>query len=320
MQKHNRRKVGTIPPHSVRVCPSCERILIKRPYSQRFCSTSCYARWRLAESRNRKRPPRFDLLIDRLPTISAHPDDELSWEARGAYWEALAPIVATSPRESSHSLVITGHGVKLRVDGGTLVVDEGLTHHPQVRRQHRLFRGARNLPNRIVLIACDGFLTLDVLHWLAKQNVPLIVLDWNGELRTAVGITDTPYDVTLRHALAEMKEPSRIGLARWLIESKVKACYANLDRLDPSPMRSLAMSNVIGALNALRSAGGQGIEGIRLVEARAAAAYFGYWQRIPVRWKVTKRYPVPADWLAVGPRQSFYAASNRMLTSPFSPC
>lgn len=314
MQKHNRRKSGSIPAPRVRVCPSCEKILLRRPSGQRFCSANCYSQWRLNQARNRRKPPRFDLLIDRTPAADERPDEELSWAARGSYWEAFAAAALPEACNRGEALVVTGHGVKLRIDGGTLLIDEGLTQYPQARRQHRYFPGGRNLPGRIVLLGCDGFLTLDVLSWIARQNVALLVLDWDGHLRTTVGLGNAAYDSSLHTSLLSVAAPKKVALARWLIESKIKGCCTNLESFEPSPMRSLAISNELEALSALKSA--NTLENIRLVEARAAAAYFGYWQRIPIRWKGTIRYPVPVDWLTVGPRQSFHAGSNRNATQP----
>jgi len=314
MQKHNRRKSGSIPAPRVRVCPSCEKILLRRPSSQRFCSASCYSRWRLKQARNRRKPPRFNLLIDRTPAADERPDEELSWVARGSYWDAFAAAALPETCNSGEALVVTGHGVKLRIDGGTLLIDEGLTQYPQARRQHRYFPGGRNLPGRIVLLGCDGFITLDVLSWIARQNVALLVLDWDGHLRTTVGLGNAAYDSSLHRSLLRVAAPKKVELARWLIESKIKGCCTNLASFEPSPMRSLAISNELETLSSLKSA--NTLENIRLIEARAAAAYFGYWQRIPMRWKGTKTYPVPVEWLTVGPRQSFYSGSNRNATSP----
>jgi CRISP-associated protein Cas1 len=60
------------------------------------------------------------------------------------------------------------------------------------------------------------------------------------------------------------------------------------------------------------------VETLRLIEARAAVAYFGVWQALPMRWKGTARHPIPKDWLTVGQRQSLLNGSNRNATHPLN--
>ena len=51
-------------------------------------------------------------------------------------------------------LELVGHGVRLRVHQGTLLVQNGFTHYPQKREELRLFPGDRRLPSRIIALAC----------------------------------------------------------------------------------------------------------------------------------------------------------------------
>ena len=43
------------------------------------------------------------------------------------------------------------------------------------------------LPSRIILLDGSGAITLDVLFWLTAQNVPIIHLDYRGQVVTAIG-------------------------------------------------------------------------------------------------------------------------------------
>lgn len=58
------------------------------------------------------------------------------------------------------------------------------------------------------------------------------------------------------------------------------------------------------------------VEELRLIEARAALAYFGAWQDVPLQWKGTGRQPVPPEWRAIGLRASLLGKSNRTATHP----
>jgi hypothetical protein len=74
----------------------------------------------------------------------------------------------------------------LRIDNGTLVVRDGFTHYPQALRERRFFPGASNLPPRIVVLDGSGSLSFDVMDWLAEQRIPLIRIDWRGNVVTVL--------------------------------------------------------------------------------------------------------------------------------------
>lgn len=78
--------------------------------------------------------------------------------------------------------------MSLRVHHGALVVRNGFTHYRQQVEEHRFFRGDRNLPSRIIVLDGSGNLSFDALSWLSEQNVPLIRINWRGEVVIAVGI------------------------------------------------------------------------------------------------------------------------------------
>ncbi len=60
----------------------------------------------------------------------------------------------------------------------------------------------------------------------------------------------------------------------------------------------------------------ESIEALRLLEARAALAYFNTWQQLPLKWKGTGRRPIPPEWHYVGVRQSLLGSNNRHATHP----
>jgi CRISPR-associated protein Cas1 len=66
--------------------------------------------------------------------------------------------------------VLVGHGVRLRVHQGTLLVQNGFTHYPQKREELRLFLGDRRLPSRIIALDSDGSISLDVIKWLPSSG------------------------------------------------------------------------------------------------------------------------------------------------------
>jgi hypothetical protein len=58
------------------------------------------------------------------------------------------------------ALILAGHGVSLRIHGGALEIQNGLTHYPQRREQFIFFRRDADLPERIILLDGSGSIPL----------------------------------------------------------------------------------------------------------------------------------------------------------------
>lgn len=67
-----------------------------------------------------------------------------------------------------------------------MLVKNGFTHYPQKQEERRFFPGAREMPSRILVLDGNGSITFDVLGWLSEQGVPLIRVDWRGNVTTVV--------------------------------------------------------------------------------------------------------------------------------------
>src|SRR5262249_52467457 len=175
------------------VCELCGIVFVPEAPGLTVCSLECFnaheadrpkpkvRTYHIGESR--PEPPR--------PKPPAGPeddplDDDELWAARANYWQAMeAKSVgrknANVRKIERRPLVLTGHGVQLRVDRGTLLVRNGFTHYPQAREEWRLFPGDWRLPSRIILLDTDGSLSLHVIRWLSEQHVPLVMINWRGE-------------------------------------------------------------------------------------------------------------------------------------------
>ena len=134
---------------------------------------------------NEKKPRKrqSDAPPPRHPTgtsVDEETREEAEWARRGQHWQREA---AEKPRAPSpyrrrkierKPLVLVGHGVRLRVHKGTLLVQNGFTHYPQEREELRLFPGDSRLPSRIIALDSDGSISLDVIKWLSQQGIPLV--------------------------------------------------------------------------------------------------------------------------------------------------
>ncbi len=286
---------------------------------------------RPAGSKDQKpRRPRWTAFRHRQLTTVRRPSDvegdaleeDAAWSERGQYWidTSTKPAVwsgADSGRHVERSpLVLNGHGVRLRIHQGSLLVQNGFTHYPQAREEYRFFPGDCKLPSRIILLDSDGSITLDVIAWLSEQMVPLVMLSWRGELVSLVG-DGAAYDPQLREAQLAARSSGRgLEIATGLIREKIRNSRETLGTLPGWPGRGAAMDRLGMLVEELVLSPPGSVDMLRLVEARAAAAYFGCWQDLPLYWKGTGRKPIPQDWRQVGLRQSLLSGSNRNATHP----
>src|SRR5437879_3783859 len=75
-------------------------------------------------------------------------------------------------------LVLSGYGLRVGVERGHLVLEDGVGGE---RRRDRFSRVDRDL-KRVVIIGHAGTITLDAIRWLHGVGVPLIHLDTNGTI------------------------------------------------------------------------------------------------------------------------------------------
>ncbi len=286
-------------------------------------------RQRIAESNRHRSRRRTSSLKSQPPAAILDParvddvgQDEAVWAERGDYWEQHAAI--TQPRTEHRGrqfvrepLILTGHGVKFRIEQRTLVIRNGFTHYPQRRQEWRFFPGDRTLPSRIIVLDADGSISLHVVAWLARHAIPLVLLDWQGQVTSVLnGDGNAPDAALLQAQRATQYDGQGLQLATRLIRAKLDACIETLRHLPPSLSRDQAIARVQRSVQELVVLPPPTIEALRLVEGRAAFAYFTCWETIPLRWKGIGRKPIPPEWHHAGLRQSFISGTNRHATHP----
>jgi CRISP-associated protein Cas1 len=218
------------------------------------------------------------------------------------------------------ALILAGHGVSLRVENGSLTIQNGFTHYPQKREIIRHFRGDVALPQRIILLDGSGSITFDVISWLAEQKISLIRIDWKGDIVAVVaaaGYSANPF--RLRWQLETRENPEqRNEFCRSIITRKIEASVLTLEKSIPrSDKRERAMKSAYAALTRLEEDPPESISELRTLEANCAAAYFRGWVGMPIKWRGTSRRPIPDHWRSVGPRSSpYHLAGNRNAAHP----
>ena len=160
--------------------------------------------------------------------ISTNNED---WSKRGEYWlKRINPIPqykAQKRRIIHRPLVLNGHGVRLKIDMGTLLIKCGYTHYPQKPEEYRFFPNDRQLPSRIVILDSDGSITFNALEWLSEQGVPLVHINWKGDV-SFVGAADYSVNFNLvKYQLELLENGQGFEFSKWIILEKIKKLLQN---------------------------------------------------------------------------------------------
>jgi CRISPR-associated endonuclease Cas1 len=210
--------------------------------------------------------------------------------------------------------------MRLRIDHGALVVRNGFTHYPQAVAEQRFFPGDRNRPSRIIVVDGSGSVSFDVLAWLSEQGIPLIQIDWRGNV---VAVLGTAYGFGAERVAAQLaarRSGKALSIARSLIAAKIENSIETLlQALPGSRARDLAVSKLRTEAADLARRCPRSIRELLGAEGRVAYAYFNAWRSLPLSWKGLGRRPIPEDWHHVGQRQSLNTRKkgrNRFASHP----
>ena len=247
--------------------------------------------------------------------------DDTDWADRCSYWLGQTPTEltkrATRKRWVRKPLILTGHGVCLRVAKGSLLAQDGFTHYPQKRRELRLFPGDWRLPSRILILDSKGSISFDALAWMSEQNIPLVQVNWKGEVINVAGggyAADKQLIETQRTA---QQDGRWVEIVRQLVSEKITNSIETLaTALPTSPATELAIKKLQKDVVLMEENPPSTPDGFRGVEGRVGFAYFSAWRSFPLRWKGIKRNPIPEDWKRIGLRQSYRTGTNRRASHP----
>src|SRR5512146_355483 len=124
-------------------------------------------------------------------------------------------------------LAVSGYGLRLTVERGHLVVEDGVADE---RRRLRFSRLDREL-KRVAIIGHAGTISLDAIRWLNGVGVPLVHLDPDGRV-FFVAAPSAAIDPKLRRSQALAAETGLgVRLSQDLIVAKVQGQRRLLGRL-----------------------------------------------------------------------------------------
>lgn len=231
------------------------------------------------------------------------------WHERSRYWLSQGDDDVRSfsrSRRSREPLIIIGHGARLWVNGGCLLIRSGFTHFPQTSTDLRFFPNDSNRPSRITVLDGSGTISFDALDWLTRNEIPLVRINWRGEISAVVGSKNYAADPKkIQWQRVAQQGGLRIKIGKVIIVEKIKNSISTLKAEIPqSNLRKKHLAKLQGYLSRLRANKLSNIAQILGIEGAAAITYFESWQSLPIKWEGLKRKPIPHDWHRVGARSS----------------
>jgi CRISP-associated protein Cas1 len=181
----------------------------------------------------------------------------------------------------------------------------------------------RRLPSRIVVVDVDGGLSFAALAWLSEHNIPLVQINWRGEIINVVSENPekTIFD-RIKSQLIARNGDGGLKIALKLISQKIANSIDTLHHAFPrSGNVDLAINKLENEFNLLKSNSPTNVSQLMGIEGRVGYAYFDAWRTCQLRWKGTDRHPIPDDWHQIGRRSSKLGSishPNRNATHPIN--
>ncbi len=207
-------------------------------------------------------------------------------------------------------VVVDGWGCRLKVEQGHLVLEDGVGRHRRERRFPRVQPDLR----RLIILGRSGFLTVEALRWCAETGIDVVVAGPDGRVLASSGDFGVR-DPRLRRAhAAAASSPLGLRIVVELLVAKTTG-QADICTLLPRPRGDVA-GVVLGLADAIARA--PNIDGARMAEAAAAAAYWEAWSELGLRFVARDLRSVPAHWRTFGTRRSPLAttATARRAATP----
>lgn len=204
-------------------------------------------------------------------------------------------------------MVAGGYGLKVVVERGHLVVEDGICEE---RRRGSFAKAVPRL-KRLVLLGHTGFVTLEALRWLNGVAAAVVQIDADGQLVAAFGPLGRD-DARLRRVEAQaVTLPVGLAITKWLIREKLTGQAIVLNELGSNEEARTAITAALGAVERARS-----LDALLVAEASAAGAYWSVWRNLPLNFTRRDVGRVPPHWLHFGQRSSPLTGSPRLAVTP----
>jgi CRISPR-associated endonuclease Cas1 len=199
----------------------------------------------------------------------------------------------------------SGFGIRVRVDRGHLVVEDGIGRD----RGHARFNRATGGLSRLILVGSTGYVSVEAVRWMADTGCALIQLDHTGRVLATSAILGNDHPALRRAQAFAATRPIGIEISRRLLAVKLAGQRRIADTLDADAAHRIA--DLAQSLEACER-----LEDARLVEAQAAAAYWGAWRGVRAEFVTRDASRVPGHWTGFAQRMSQLTGSPRTAADP----
>ena len=201
-------------------------------------------------------------------------------------------------------LFVTGYATALRVERGHLAVTSG---HGRSIREDRFARVSRPRIRRVLIYGKGGYTTWSALEWIEAIGASFAFISRDGRVIASSGEAG-PNQPSLRRAqVAAEGSATGLGIVIDLLTAKLQGQLSLLRRA--LPHQGSVIATVELALSTLESV--DSVQAALSLEAKAAAAYWGAWREVPMRFARVDQSRIPALWSTVAERQSPLSTSPR---------
>jgi CRISPR-associated endonuclease Cas1 len=204
-------------------------------------------------------------------------------------------------------VTLSGYGIRVCLDRGHLLLEDGIGAHRQTIRLPRVRHGLK----RLVIIGSDGFVSLAAVRWLADQQAAFIMLERDGKVLAVTGPVRSA-DARLRRAQAlAIQSGAALDIARELIDRK-------LSGQEQVARHKLHASEIADAIGRLRRELPDASTPARIlyIESRAANSYWSAWRQLSVTFPKKDERRLPDHWRIFGTRFSPLTGSPRLAVNP----
>jgi CRISPR-associated endonuclease Cas1 len=157
-----------------------------------------------------------------------------------------------------------------------------------------------------------GSVSFQALAWLDGIGANLVHLSWDGEVLATSGRPGAD-DPGLRRALALATEsPAGIAISKHLIGAKLSGQASLIERkVNRGSEQAAEIRRQVAALESAET-----LMQIRLVESRAAVAYWRAWASVSTQFGKSSLDVVPEHWWTFGSRTSPLTPGPRLAATP----
>ncbi len=114
-------------------------------------------------------------------------------------------------------LLISGFGTNISVDKRRLIIQNKLDNQRYEYYPHQIKHDS------VIVDGHTGSISFEAMHWLVKHNIPIAMLNWNGNLLSVTLPKETiSAKLKIKQYEAYLDQDKRYGIAECMVREKVK--------------------------------------------------------------------------------------------------